>query len=66
MKYESDIVLGERYIDPQTGIRGTATSLCFFQHACERAVLEFVNADGVLQENAFDSPRLVSETTPSR
>lgn len=61
-KYESDIQLGETYRDEQTGITGVATSVGFFQHACERIVLEFVN-DGELKEYAFDAPRLVHVNT---
>lgn len=57
--YKSDIELGERYVDDQTGIEGIATAIYFFQHACERVQLEYVNEkDGELKELVFDSPRL--------
>lgn len=57
--YRSDIILGERYRDDQTGIEGTATALYFFQFACERVLLEAVNVkDGNLQEYGFDVPRV--------
>jgi hypothetical protein len=60
MNYKSDIVLGERYRDEQTGIEGIATAIYFFQHACERAQIEYVNEkDGELKELVFDSPRLI-------
>jgi hypothetical protein len=42
MKFETDIDLGEKYLDPQTGIQGTATSIHFYQYACERVTLEVV------------------------
>lgn len=56
-KYGSDIKIGERYIDPQTGIEGVAVALTFYQYACERAVLEVVVA-GKIEEYGFDAPRL--------
>lgn len=61
--YGSDIKLGDRYRDDQTGIEGVATSIHFYQHACERITLELVKADGELQELTFDAPRLRSLTT---
>lgn len=69
-KYRSDIKLGERYTDTQTGLTGVATALHFYQHACERVTLETLKTDGELMEGAFDAPRLrhvesgrVAETT---
>lgn len=64
--YCSDIELGKRYKDPQTGIEGVATSVYFFQYACERVALEFVNKDGNLQTEVFDSPRLECMETKKR
>lgn len=61
-KYESDIVLGERYIDKQTGVEGVATGLHFFQFGCERVTLE-VYAAAKLEEYSFDAPRLTSVKT---
>ena len=69
MKYESDIQLGESYVDDQTGIQGIATAIYFFQHACERVQIEYVNEkDGELKELVFDAPRLrhAKSTTPAR
>lgn len=63
-KYTTDIKLGETYCDPQTGIRGVATSIHFYQYACERVTLEFLKGDGELQENTFDAPRLENVKTP--
>lgn len=64
-KYRSDVVLGERYRDTQTGIEGVATSLHFYQHACERVTLEAVSVkSGELVEYAFDAPRLVAVKAP--
>lgn len=57
--YKSDIKLGESYRDAQTGIAGIATAIYFYQHACERVLIEYVNEkDGELKELVFDSPRL--------
>lgn len=61
--YKTDIKLGQRYLDQQTGITGVATSIHFYQHACERVTLEFVKPDGELQEVTFDSPRLTNVAT---
>lgn len=66
VKYESDVKLGERYTDPQTGLEGVATAIFFFQHACERVQIERVKSDGELQENIFDAPRLEHVETRER
>lgn len=57
-EYGSDVVLGEEYVDEQTGIKGVATAISFFQYACERVTLELV-VDGKIEEFVFDAPRLV-------
>lgn len=57
MAYESDVVLGEKYRDDQTGMEGIATVIAFFQHACERVTLEWVDNKDI-KEMTFDSPRL--------
>lgn len=63
-KFESDIVLGERYVDQQTGVEGVATAIYFFQHACERVQLEYINkADQKFVELVFDAPRLTHVET---
>lgn len=63
--YKSDIVLGERYQDKQTGFEGIATGLHFYQHACERVTLEALNIkSGELLELNFDAPRLVAVAKP--
>jgi hypothetical protein len=64
-KYESDIVIGERYKDEQTGIEGVATGLTFFQYACERVSIEFV-VNGELNEFTFDAPRLTRVSTSEK
>lgn len=55
--YKTDIKLGERYRDEQTGIEGVATAVIFYQHGCERVDLETVVA-GKIESYGFDSPRL--------
>jgi hypothetical protein len=62
--YRTDIKLGERYRDDQTGIVGVATSITFFQHACERVQIEKVSDhDGDIKEYIFDAPRLTHVET---
>jgi hypothetical protein len=64
-KFPSDITLGERYRDTQTGLEGIATSVHFYQHACERVTLEALSdKTGELVEYAFDAPRLVAVERP--
>lgn len=63
--FTSDVVLGERYRDEQTGITGIAVSVHFYQHACERVVIEYVH-DGKLEELCVDAPRLASVETSER
>ena len=62
LKYESDIKLGELYEDKQTGIKGHATGLFFYQHGCERVNIEVVVA-GKIEEYSFDAPRLTHVET---
>lgn len=62
-KFETDIKMGEKYRDEQTGIEGIATSVHFYQHACERVTLEYVHDQQGLLELTFDAPRLTSVTT---
>lgn len=64
-KYGSDIELGKRYQDPQTGIEGTATGIGFYQYACERVTIECVIA-GKIEEYVFDAPRLQTMDTAER
>jgi hypothetical protein len=61
--FETDIRLGEKYRDDQTGLEGIATSIHFYQHACERVTLEYVHEQQGLLELTFDSPRLTSMAT---
>ena len=55
--FTTDIVLGERYRDEQTGIEGVATVVSFYQHACERVNIECV-IDRKIEDYGFDAPRL--------
>ena len=56
-QYRTDVKLGERYRDPQTGIEGVATAVSFYQYACERVSIETV-VGGKIEEYGFDAPRL--------
>lgn len=57
--YRSDLKLGERYEDQKTGVSGHLTALHFYEHACERATLRFVNKDGEIIDSTFDAPELI-------
>ena len=63
--YGSDVLLGEKYRDGQTGIEGTAIAVIFFQHACERVELELV-VDKKIETYTFDAPRLTHIETNHR
>ena len=56
-QYNSDIVLGEEYEHAKLELKGIASAIYFFQHACERVTLQYIN-DGELQEATFDSLEL--------
>lgn len=60
--YKTDIKLGEKYRDSQTGIEGAATAVTFHQYGCERVMIEAVVA-GKIEEYGFDAPRLVHVAT---
>lgn len=65
-KYQSDVILGDKYRDPLTGFEGVATAATFYLHACERVTLEYVK-DGEIKYESFDAPRLIpyyAETQP--
>ena len=64
-KYETEIVLGRRYKDTQTGIEGAATAVTFYQYGCERVVIEAVVA-GKIEEYGFDTPRVIDIETEER
>ena len=61
--YKSDIKLGEKYRDNQTGVEGIATAVYFYQYACERVVIEYLKPDRELAELVFDAPRLTHITS---
>lgn len=63
--YKSDIVLGEKYRDDQTGIQGTAVAITFWQHSCERVIIE-LTVNGKIEEYSFDSPRLTHVETEKK
>lgn len=57
--YKSDLVLGEKYRDKTTGIVGHLIGIHFYEHACERATLRYVDKQDRVQEISFDGPELV-------
>lgn len=56
--FQSDIILGDKYRDDQTGIEGVAISVHFYQYACERVDIEHVTKENAIKEYFFDAPRL--------
>lgn len=61
--YSSDLVMGEKYKDNTTGIEGVVVAIHFYEHACERATLRYVDNDMNVQEVSFDAPELVRVET---
>lgn len=57
-QYESEIVLGEEYVDKQTGFSGHAVAVVFYQHGCERVTLKGLNGNGEIVEYGFDAPEI--------
>ena len=57
--YRSDLVLGERYQDKGTGIMGKLVAIAFYEHACERGTLRYLDANQQMQEVSFDAPEMV-------
>lgn len=63
VSYKTDLELGTRYRDKTTDLEGHLVAIHFYEHACERGTLRYVNADGDVQEATFDAPELVSVVT---
>lgn len=61
--YKSDLVLGEKYRDKTTNIEGHLIGIHFYEHACERATLRYVDTQKRVQEISFDAPELVRVST---
>ncbi len=56
---ETDIILGEEYVDKITGFRGVAVGITFWLHACERVGLQSqeLKEDGTVRKiEWFDVP----------
>ncbi|HEY7823197.1 MAG TPA: hypothetical protein VIG24_10200 [Acidimicrobiia bacterium] len=64
--YKSDLVMGERYRDATTGIQGVLVGVHFFEHACERGTLRYVNKHDEVVEQSFDAPELVHVDTDKK
>lgn len=60
VKFETDIVMGERYRDSQSEFEGVATGVFFYQFGCERVNLEAFDAQrNTITSLGFDAPRLI-------
>ena len=57
--YKSDLTLGDEYRDKGTGIQGKLVAVVFFEHACERGTLRYLDTNRQVQEVAFDAPELI-------
>lgn len=56
--FKTQIKLGEKYRDTQTGFVGVASAVFFFEHGCERVNLKGINFQGEVVEYVFDAPEL--------
>jgi hypothetical protein len=63
VNYESDIELGAKYRDKQTGYEGIAVFIEFHQYRCEQVALEKLIGDEV-KAYMFDADRL-EQTAPA-
>lgn len=63
--YRSDIKLGEKYRDRQTGFEGHAVAVYFYEHACERVEIKAL-VDGEIKSYVFDALELESVKTGVR
>lgn len=61
--FNCDVVLGQEYVDVQTGFKGTAIYVTFHQHMCERVALEAMK-DGDLKAYEFDVARIAPAERP--
>lgn len=61
--YKTDLKLGHKYRDKTTDLVGHLVAIHFYEHACERGTLRYVNGDGDVQEASFDAPELVLIST---
>lgn len=62
-KYETELKLGDRYKDSTTGIDGHLVAIHFYEHACVRGTLRYVDSMGNPQEVSFDAPEMVHVET---
>lgn len=56
--FRTNVKFGTRYRDKATGFEGTATSVVFFEHGCERVLVKGINGQGEVVEYYFDAPEL--------
>lgn len=56
--FSTQLVLGERYRDTNTGFEGKCVSISFFEHGCERCGIRGMNKQGDIVEYAFDAPEV--------
>lgn len=62
-QFRSDLRLGEKYRDKTTGIEGHLVAVHFYEHACERGTVRYVNGQRDVTEASFDAPELVRVAT---
>lgn len=61
--FQSDLIMGEKYRDNTTGIEGVLVAVHFYQHACERGTLRYINRNQDVTEVSFDAPELALIST---
>lgn len=63
MKYKTDLKLGEKYEDSTTGKQGHLVAIHFYEHACVRGTLRYLDGFGNPQEVSFDEPEMIHVET---
>ena len=56
--FQTDVVMGEKYRDPKTGIEGFVVGIHFYEYGCERVTLQTVNSQEEINDYGFDAPRI--------
>ncbi|MCK9629444.1 MAG: hypothetical protein M0R37_12750 [Bacteroidales bacterium] len=63
MKAKSDIEFGKEYRDKNTGFKGKATGVLFYQYGCTRVILDAL-VEGRVEQATFDEPGLEAVDAP--
>lgn len=67
VNYKSQIVMGEEYVDEQSGFQGIATAIYFYQFGCARVNVEaYDKSRKEIRSLTFDAPRLTHVKSKKR